>query len=102
MENYNDSKLKTSAHRSITQSGKGLEMDRYIYSQQGEGIGSFFGNLFKSAQPMLGKAIKGAAKVVARHLKVAGEDLVKAGVKRINNKISHQPHKKKREEWLSL
>ena len=51
---------------------------------------------------MLGKAIKGAAKVVAPHLKAAGEDLVKAGVKRINEKISHQPHKRKREEWLSL
>ena len=103
MESFNDSKLKVSAYRSISQNGKGLDMDRYIYSQQGEGIGSFFGNLLKSAQPMLGKAIKGVAKVVAPHLKAAGQDLVKAGVKRVNKQISHQPHKKrKRTEWQSL
>ena len=102
METFNDSKLRATAYRSISQSGKGMEMDRYIYSQQGEGIGSFFGNLFKSAQPMLGKAIKGAAKLIEPHAKAAAQDLVKAGVKRVNKQLSHQPHKRKRTEWQSL
>lgn len=78
-------------HSTIIQSGTG-SIDRYIYSQDGEGIGSFFGNLFRTAAPILGpllkKAIKGTAKIVKPHLQRATTEVISAGTKRIANKIS--------------
>ena len=47
----------------------GGDMDGYIYTQEGEGIGSFFGNLLKKVLPLATKAIKGAAHIAAPHLK---------------------------------
>ena len=61
METFNPNRLKSLAQYSVLQSGKGVDKDRYIYSMQGEGLGSFFGNLLKSIVPFLGKAIKGVA-----------------------------------------
>ena len=84
-------------------------MDRYVYTQEGDGLGSFFGNIFKSAVPFLGKAIKGAARIAKPHLVAAGKDLISAGAKRgieeitkpRKAKVVHQPHQKKK-KWRSL
>ena len=62
MEHFDASKLDVIAFKAINQKGYGDDIDRYIYSQSGEGLGSFFGNLVKKAIPILGKAIKGAAR----------------------------------------
>ena len=107
METFNPDRLKSLAQYSVLQSGKGVDIDRYVYSMQGEGLGSFFGNLLKSSIPFLGKTIKGAAKIAKPHLIAAGKDLVatgtKRGVKEINNKLIHKKHKKrKRTKWQSL
>lgn len=101
METFNETHLKTAAHSVINQNGKGMDIDRYIYSMQGEGLGSFFGNIVKSALPMLGKAIKGAAKIAKPHMIAVGNDLLAAGSKRgidaINKKLIHKPHKKQKQ-----
>ena len=56
MEVFQPTRLDTAGYRSvINQSGHGMDMDRYIYSNQsGEGIGSFFGNLLRTAIPLIG------------------------------------------------
>ena len=76
MERLDASKLDVIAFKAINQKGYGDDIDRYIYSQSGEGLGSFFGNLVKKAIPILGKAIKGAAKGAAKatlpHLQEGG------------------------------
>ncbi len=109
MENYNPSKLRSVAYRTIIQDGRGSDMDRYIYTQEGDGLSSFFGNIFRSAVPFLGKAIKGVAKISKPHLIAAGKELISAGAKRGieeitksgKTKVSHQPHRKKR-KWRNL
>ena len=110
MEVFTPNHLTESLYRSvINQSGKGVEMDRYIYSSQsGEGIGSFFGNLFRTAVPLIGRAIKGAASIAAPHLKKAGKEIIASGAKRAIDKISgstvHRKHppKSKRRKWRNL
>lgn len=108
MEIFNENKLRGVAYQTISQSGKGMDMDRYIYSMQGEGLGSFFGNLVKTAIPILGKAIKGAAKIIKPHAIAAGKELITTGSKRgateLNKKLIHNSHrrKRKRTEWQSL
>ena len=68
----------------------GGEMDGYIYTQEGEGIGSFFGNLLK----------KGAAHIAAPHLKEAATELAgeatKSIIHRINNKKRPESNPRKR------
>ena len=71
MELLDTSKLDEIAFKAINQRGYGDDIDRYIYSQNGEGLGSFFGKLAKKAIPILGKAIKGAAKAAVPHLQDA-------------------------------
>ena len=114
MEVFNSNRLDTSMLRSvINQSGHGVEMDRYIYSSQtGEGIGSFFGNLLRSAIPIIGRTIKGAAKVAKPHLKNAVKDIVATGSKRAIDKLSgdiaHKVHspkrssKRRKTRWTNL
>lgn len=111
MQKLNAIDLRHLANFSINQNGKGSDIDRYIYSQKGEGLGSFFGNLFRAAVPFLGKAIKGAATIAKPHIVSAGKDLIKAGAKRgfeelskkgveKLQKTSHRPHK--RRKWRNL
>ena len=100
MENFNPSHLNSSSYRSvINQSGSGGEIDRYIYSQSGEGIGSFFGNLIRTVVPLLGQSIKGAAKIAKPYLQDAAKEIVVTGAKRAVNKISgptdHKKHSKR-------
>ena len=102
MEVFNPTRLDASMYRSvINQSGYGVEMDRYIYSgQTGEGIGSFFGNLLRTAVPLIGRSIKGAAAIAKPHLKNAVKDILATGSKRAIDKLSgdivHKVHKPKR------
>ena len=113
METFNSDKLRSLAYRTIIQDG-GSDMDRYVYTQVGDGLGSFFGNIFKSAVPFLGKTIKGIANIAKPHIVAAGKDLISAGAKRGfeeisksgktkkgNTKVVHRPHRKKK-KWQSL
>ena len=75
------------SYRQIIQQGSG-EIDRYIYNQEGEGIGSFFGNLFRSSIPVISRAIKGGVKLAKPHLHRAAADIITTGSKRLINKIS--------------
>ena len=102
MEVFNPTRLDASMYRSvINQSGYGVEMDRYIYSgQTGEGIGSFFGNLLRTAVPLIGRSIKGAAAIAKPHLKNAVKDILATGSKRAIDKLSgdivHKVHSPKK------
>jgi len=78
----------------IKQSGKGIDMDRYIYStQSGEGIGSFFGNLFRTVVPTSSNAIKGASVIAKPHFK----NLAQAVGESVVSNIQSKPSKSKSE-----
>ena len=88
-------------------------MDRYIYSMKGEGLGNILGSLMKKAIPLIGHAIKGAAKTAKPIVAAAGKELVTTGAKRgvqelnkvitKNSSVKHRPHKKRRRtKWQSL
>lgn len=110
MELLDTSKLNEIAFRAINQRGDGDDIDRYIYSQSGEGLASFFGSLAKKAIPFFGKAIKGAAKAAVPHLKDAAiatstnllqsaADIIpkkrgKRALQEVVN-IDHTPHKRR-------
>ena len=47
MEPLDSSRIEEIAFRAINQKGNGDEIDRYIYSQSGEGLASFLGGLAK-------------------------------------------------------
>ena len=108
METFNSDRLKSGAYRSvIVQKGGSVDMDRYIYSMDGEGLGSWFGTLMKTAIPIIGSAIKGAAKVAKPYAKAAGKQIITAGAKRgaqeVTKRIVHKPHnKRRRTKWQSL
>ena len=117
MELLDTRKLDEIAFRAINQRGYGDDIDRYIYSQSGEGLGSFFGKLAKKAIPILGKAIKGAAKAAVPHLQDAaaagfssavdtaidtvpgefGKQLLQEGKRKFQEvvNINHPPHKRR-------
>ena len=42
MERFDTSRLNKVAFKAINQNGYGDDIDRYIYSQSGEGLGSYF------------------------------------------------------------
>ena len=92
MERYVVDSKKERMFRNFFQMGG--EMDGYIYTQEGEGIGSFFGNLFKKVLPVATKAIKGAAHIAAPHLKEAATELAgeasKSLIRKINNNKKRQ------------
>ena len=108
MEVFEHTKLNELAFKAINQKGYGADIDRYIYSQSGEGLGSLLGNLFKKAVPFLGTAIKGAAKAAVPHLKEAGKaagaNIIKTGAERLSKRgsdelieIIHKPHKRRKQ-----
>ena len=66
----------------------GGDMDGYIYTQEGEVIGSFFGNLFKRVIPLATKAIKGIASAAKPHLQNAAKDIVVQASKQLIEKIT--------------
>ena len=78
------------------QFGRGPVMDQYIY-QEGEGIGSFLGNMFHTIFPYLKEGIKGIASIAKPHLKATAEDIVRTGTKRVLKKLNNpKPKTKKR------
>lgn len=97
MEVYNPTQIDYSRYATlINQNGNGTDIDRYIYSDQhGEGIGSLFGNLIRSAVPIFRQGIKGAAKLAKPHLQKAAKDIVTTGSKRLLDSLAnhHQLHK---------
>ena len=116
METFNSDDLRRSAYRSVfVQKGGSLEMDRYIYGMQGEGLGNFFGTLMRQAIPLISGTIKGIAKTAKPIAVAAGKEIITTGVKRgaetltkrLGNqkqKIVHRPHKKakRRTKWRNL
>ena len=81
----------------------GGDMDGYIYTQEGEGIGSFFGNLFKKVLPLATKAIKGIAGAAKPHLQNAARDIVGQASKKLIHTIipdeeEQPPRKRSRED----
>ena len=109
MEDFKSTDLNSKLYRSaLVQKGGSIEMDRYIYGMEGEGLGNLFGSLMRKAIPLIGSAIKGAAKATKPIAVAAGKDILTTGVKRgtevltkrINsskkNTVVHKPHKKRR------
>ena len=87
MERFDTSHLDKIAFKAISQNGYD-DIDRYIYAQSGEGLGSFFGKVVKTAIPLLQKAIKGTAKAVTPHLTkasvTAGSNILEGGLENIS------------------
>lgn len=95
MEDFNSSKLNTKAYRAvIVQKGGSMEMDRYIYTMEGEGLGNIFGSVFKQAVPLITSAIKGASKAAKPLAISVGNELVAAGAKRGAQELTRIAHKK--------
>ena len=69
--------------------------DRYIY-QEGEGVGSFLGNMFQTIFPFLKQGIKEIAAVAKPHLKATAADIVRTGTKRFLEKLDTPRKNKKR------
>ena len=92
MEPLDSSRIDEIAFRAINQKGNGDEIDRYIYSQSGEGLASFLGGLAKKAIPIFGNVIKEAAKAGVPHLQDAviagGTDIVKTAFDNVPEKLS--------------
>ena len=63
-------------------------------------LARFFGNLLRTAVPLIGRTIKGAAAIAKPHLKNAVKDIVASGSKRAFDKLSgdivHKVHSPKR------
>ena len=81
----------------------GGDMDGYIYTQEGEGIGSFFGNLFRKVLPLATKAIKGIAGAAKPHIQNAARDIVGQASRKLIEKIipdeeAQPPRKRSRED----
>ena len=89
METYRLSN-KTAQHfkSTFSQNGKGLNIDRYIYSQEGAGVGSFFAKLFRSVLPIAKTAINTGYKIAKPHIQKAGEEVYKEGKRAFTNKAS--------------
>ena len=90
MELYNPTASYARAYRQLMmQHGAGYDADGYyVYSQSGEGIGSFLGGLMKNVLPVLSRSIKGAATLAKPHLKSAAKDIVASGSKHLVSKLS--------------
>ena len=90
MERYVIDNNKEQAYRKFFQTGGG--MDGYIYTQEGEGIGSLFGNLFQKVLPFVTKAIKGAAGIAGPHLKHAATEITSEAGKSLIRKLNNNNH----------
>ena len=73
----------------MLQHGAGYDNEGYyIYSQEGDGIGSFFGGLIKSALPIIGRSIKAGARLAKPYIKKGAADIVTVGSKRLTDKLT--------------
>ena len=98
METYNPKAGDIRAYEKamLMHGGSYTDSDGYfVYSQEGEGIGSFFGNLFKAALPILGRTIKAGASAAKPHLLKASTYLLEAGTKRLVKEIETKKNTRK-------
>jgi len=91
MERYVVDNDRERVYRKFFQMGG--EMDGYIYNQEGEGIGSLFGNLFKKVLPFVTKAIKGAATIAGPHLKQAATEITGEAGKTLIRSLDNRKRK---------
>lgn len=91
MERYVVDNDRERVYRKFFQMGG--EIDGYIYNQEGEGIGSLFGNLFKKVLPFVTKAIKGAATIAGPHLKQAATEITGEASKSVLRSINNRKRK---------
>ena len=76
------------------QDGRGPEIDRYIYnSQDGAGIGSFFGKLFSMALPLFKSVGK---QIVIPAAKKAGQAAINRGAEYALEKLSDSVTRKRK------
>lgn len=80
------------------QDGRGPEIDRYIYNtQDGAGIGSFFGKLFSMALPIFKSVGKN---VVIPAAKKAGQAAINRGaqyaLEKLSDSVIRKPSKKRK------
>ena len=117
MEDFKSTDMNSKLYRSVlVQRGGSIEMDRYIYGMEGEGLGNLLGSLMRKTIPLIGSAIKGVAKAAKPIAKAAGREILTAGIKRGSEELTkhikspkksvvvHRPHKKRRrtKTWQSL
>ena len=90
MEIFTPSQSDLRAYRSIMlQHGSGFDNDGYyVYNQDGEGFGQFFGSLLKNIVPLFSRGIKASYKIAKPHLQKAAKEIVTSGGKRLLSKIS--------------
>ena len=94
METYRVSNKSVQHYTTVfSQNGKGLDIDRYVYNQQGAGIGSFFAKLFRTVLPVAKTAIKTVANIAKPHLENIGEELVKEGTRVVTKQIGNISNK---------
>ena len=83
METYRETPESLLYYQKVfSQNGKGLDIDRYIYRQNGTGKGSFFGKLARFVLPIA----KSAFNVAKPHLQAAA-DLTKQGTRALTRKV---------------
>ena len=114
MELFKPEHLKNKAFRSaIIQKGGSIEIDRYIYGMQGEGLGNLLGPLVKQAIPLNGATIKATVSKPRVTSASTQKKVIISGSKRAAGKIPqsqnkeavvHRPHKKERRagKWQGL
>ena len=75
----------------ISQSGRGLTIDRYVYNQGGHGIGSFFSKLFSMAAPVARNVVKQAintgTSILKPHVKNIGKQALAVGTQIASDKV---------------
>ena len=78
METYRETPESLQHYQDIfSQHGKGFDIDRYIYRQNGTGLGSFFAKLARYVVPVA----KSAFNIAKPHLKAAASELAKEGIR---------------------
>ena len=88
METYRVSSKSVQHYKTVfSQNGNGLDIDRYIYNQQGAGIGSFFAKLFRSVLPVAKTVVNTVGRIAKPHLQEIGTQLVREGTRVAGNKI---------------
>ena len=61
----------------------GGTIDRYIFSQSGDGLANWFSKIYRYAKPL----VRGAIKTIEPELRSLGTKIVDAGTKRVISKI---------------
>ena len=94
METYRISDKSVQHYTTVfSQNGRGLDIDRYIYNQEGAGIGSFFAKLFRSVLPAAKTAVSTVGKIVKPHLQNIGDELVKEGTRVVTKQVGDLTNK---------